>query len=133
MKTNNLKTIALLVGLALSLFTSYTWASVASYTNDQDGVTFTLDRGMLKIKICKEDIIEVKYTSLNSLESKNSLVIVNDWKPAVKFAITEKSGEIIISTSRLKIKVNKSTNSIRYPDLNDAVILSEDENAGKQV
>jgi alpha-D-xyloside xylohydrolase len=88
---------------------------------------------MLKIKICKEDIIEVKYTSLNTLETKNSLVIVNDWKAAVKFEVTEKSGEIIISTNRLKVKVNKSTNSIRYTDLNDAVILAEDENAGKQV
>ena len=133
MKTINLKPIALFAGLAFIFSTSTTWASVSSYTRDQDGITFTLDKGMLKIKICREDIIEVKYTSLNSLESKNSLVIVNEWKPIVMFDVTEQSGEIIIATSRLKIKVNKSTNSIRYTDLNDGVILAEDENAGKQV
>lgn len=37
-------------------------ASVVSFTKDADGVTVVLDRGVMKVKVCKDDIIEVKCT-----------------------------------------------------------------------
>jgi len=42
-------------------------ASVKSYKKEADGVTFILDRGIMKVKICKDDIIEVKYTFIEFL------------------------------------------------------------------
>lgn len=135
MKAIFFKLTALMAAVVFSLFTitNAALASVSSFTKDPDGVTFILDKGIMKIKVCKDDIIEVKYTSLASLDPKNSLVVNNEWKTLATFNVSEKSGEVIILTSRLKIKVNKSTNAIRYTDLNDAVILAEGENAGKQV
>jgi Alpha-glucosidases, family 31 of glycosyl hydrolases len=108
-------------------------ASVSSYTKDADGVTFKLDKGVMKIKICTSDIVEVKYTSLAELAAKNSLVVNNPWKIAPKFEVSEKQGEVIITTERLKVKVKKQTNAVVYTDLKGAVILSEDAAAGKQV
>jgi alpha-D-xyloside xylohydrolase len=32
-------------------------ASVKSYQKDRDGVSFLLDKGIMKVKICKDDII----------------------------------------------------------------------------
>jgi len=107
-------------------------ASVASYTKDKDGITFTLDKGLMKVKICKDDIIEVKYTLLNAFPQKSSLVIKNSWADPALFNTTESNNEVIISTRRLKIKVNKLTNSISYTTLTGAVILAEDESAGKR-
>jgi alpha-D-xyloside xylohydrolase len=132
MKIQLPKTIAMIMVISVT-FITFTSASVASYTKDSDGVTFTLDKGVMKIKICKDDIIEVKYTSLATLGTKASLVIHNEWKTTLAFTIAEKSGEIIITTGRLKVKVNKLTNAIRYTDLNDALILAEDKTAGKEV
>jgi alpha-D-xyloside xylohydrolase len=132
MKLLSVKTIATLVAIAFSITTA-NFASVTKYTKDTDGVTFTLDKGVMKIRVCKDDIIEVKYSSLSSLASKTSLVIKNEFKVAPAFTVTEKPGEIIITTGRLKIKVSKSTNAIAYADLKDGVILSEDATAGKEV
>lgn len=108
-------------------------ASVNSYNKDPDGVTFVLDKGSMKIKICADDIIEVKYTSLPTLDVKSSLVISNAWKLTPAFQVSEKSNEIVITTKKLKIKINKSTHAITYTDLKDLIILAEDESSGKQV
>jgi alpha-D-xyloside xylohydrolase len=127
--------MAILVAIAVSFFTTTNTvlASVTSYTKDPDGVTFTLDKGVLKIKVCSADIIEVKYTSLPDLAPKNSLVINNEWKTVPAFDVLEKPGEIIISTSRLKIMVDKWTNAISYADGQGNLILAEDKDAGKEV
>ncbi|MGA7720233.1 MAG: TIM-barrel domain-containing protein [Ignavibacteriaceae bacterium] len=108
-------------------------ASVTSYSKDRDGITFKLDKGLMKIKICKDDIIEVKYTLLNAFPQKTSLVIKNSWADPVSFSAAERNNEVIISTKRLKIKVNKLTNSISYTTLSGAVILAEDESAGEKI
>jgi alpha-D-xyloside xylohydrolase len=120
----------LILLMAISLTSS---ATVVSYKKENDGVTFTLDKGLMKIKICGDDIVEVKYTSLHEFGNKNSLVVINAWKDVPRFRVSEKGGEVIITTAKLRVKVNKGTNAIRYTDLNDRLILAEDEREGKQV
>jgi alpha-D-xyloside xylohydrolase len=120
------QTLTLLLALMVTLSSWQAKASVVSFTKDADGITFTLDKGLMKVKICKDDLIEVKHTSLASLAEKNSLVVNNPWKTAIKFDVAETGNEIVITTSRLKIKVNRATNAITYADLNDEVILAED-------
>ena len=129
------KAITLIAAAAFSLSAAVhtVMASVVSYTKNSDGVTFTLDKGTMKVKICKDDIIEVKYTTLSDIPSKTSLVISNEWAATPKFAVAEHSDEIIISTSRLKIKVNRLTNSIKYADMNDVTVLAEDNPGGKKM
>ncbi len=108
-------------------------ASIVSYTTDADGITCTLDKGFMKVKICKEDVVEVKYTSLTSFTTKTSLVVANLWTTQPQFQVTEDSIEIIISTGKLKIKLNKLTNSIQYTELSGALILAEDDSVGKKM
>jgi alpha-D-xyloside xylohydrolase len=119
--------------ISLIIFSHTVHASVISFTKDPDGVTFKLDKGLMKVKICKDNIIEVKYTLLSTFPQKSSLVIINSWTVQPQFNIKESPGEVFISTSILNIKVNKSTNSITYSSLNDKVILAEDGSAGKKI
>ena len=102
-----------------------TKASVISYTKTSNGVTFKLDKGLMNIKICKADLIEVKYTIFNAFPVKNSLVVNNTWKVKSPFTVTEHGGKIIISTSRLNISINKATNAITYTNKKGVVITSE--------
>jgi len=108
-------------------------ASVKSFTKDSDGITLTLDKGLMKVKICKDNIVEVKYTILPSFPEKTSLVIINEWKSTPEFTVSETTDEIIISTAKFKIKVIKSNNSISYTDPQNGVILSEDQANGKSM
>jgi alpha-D-xyloside xylohydrolase len=100
-------------------------ASVLSFKKDADGVTFTLDKGLMKVKICLPNVVQVKYTTLPIFLDKPSLVVNNEWKKTPDFAVADASGEIVITTDQMKIVVNKQTNSIKFADLNGNVILSE--------
>ncbi len=101
-------------------------ATVQSFKKDADGVTLMLDKGMMKIKICMPDVVQVKYTILDAFPEKKSMVVINNFLAAVPFTIEEDGIMLHINTSKLRIIVNKTTNAIAYTDLNDNLITSED-------
>ena len=120
--------------LTFSLFLiNHAEATVISYSKSPDGVTLKLDKGSMKIHILTPDIIEVKYTFLDTFSPKTSLVVNYALKRGNVFEVTEDAKEIVITTTRLKIKVDKATNSIKYTDLKDFLILAEDRSAGKKM
>ena len=71
--------------LTLAFLNIATQAKVVSFTKDNDGITCTLNKGLMKVKICMDNIVEVKYTSLPLFLDKPSLVITNEWKIAPVF------------------------------------------------
>ena len=101
-------------------------ATVKSYKKNISDVTFTLDKGLMKIIICRDDIIEVKYTMFKAFSTKPSLVVNNTWAQHPLFTVTDSKGDIIITTKKLNIKINKATNAITYAALNGKVITAED-------
>ena len=106
-------------------------AAIKSYRNEADGVTFFLDKGMMKIKICRDDIIEVKYTVFNEFPQKESLVVNNKWSTKTGFKVTEGNGYIFIVTARLKLAIDKLTNAITYYDGNGHRITAEAKDGNK--
>ena len=52
------KAIALIAAVTITSFAAVrsARASIVSHTKDRDGITFTLDKGKMKVKICKDDI-----------------------------------------------------------------------------
>jgi len=125
--------IILLLALMILAANASVQASVQSFKKENNGVTFLLDKGAMKIKICKDNIVEVQYTVLDAMPLKKSLVINNPWKSVPEFKVSEANGEITLSTAKVKVIVTKSNNSIRYTDLNDKAILSEDQETGKNM
>lgn len=131
MKLSALKLKIYLSAMVLAFLTVSAEAKVVSFTKNIDGITGTLDKGLMKVKICTDNIIEIKYTSLPLFLDKPSLVVINEWKKTPGFTITENTDEIIITTAELKVIVNKQNNSIRYADLQGNILLAEDELSGK--
>jgi len=116
------------------LFLSYTTqAKVVSFNKNTDGISFTLDNGLMKVKICADNMVEVKYTELPVFMDKASLVITNEWKTTPDFTVAETATEITIITAKLNIVVNKLSNSVKYTDLKGNVILSEDDSQSKSM
>ena len=133
MKLKALRIKQVLGVLALTVLSVVAQAKVVSFTKDNDGITFKLDKGLMKVKVCSDNIIEVKYTVLQDFLMKKSLVITNDWKKGTKFTLSENKEEIVIITGNLKVWINKSTNAIRFTDLKGSTILSEDGENGKNM
>ena len=131
-----LSKVLLLVGgilLTSAIMVNNAQAAVITYSKATESVTFKLNKGVMKINVLSADIIEVKYTLLESVAQKQSLVVVNNLKNSSTFKVTENAKEFIITTARLKVKVNKASNSIKYTDLKDVVILAEDASKGKKM
>jgi alpha-D-xyloside xylohydrolase len=133
MKLKPLRIKQVLCVLALTVLSVVAQAKVVSFTKDNDGITIKLDKGLMKVKVCSDNIIEVKYTLLQDFLMKKSLVITNDWKKGTKFTLSENKEEIVIITGNLKVWINKSTNAIRFTDLKGSTILSEDGENGKNM
>lgn len=127
MKINLKKALVALFMASIGLVGSTTTlhASVKSFQKDANSVRFTLDKGLLNIKICKADIIRVSYTTLNDLPIKESLVVSNTWNEKIKFNVKETATEINIITDQLIVSILKSDQSIRYYSLDKKLILSE--------
>ena len=122
--------------LTCALFFFGTWsanAAVNAFKKDADGVTFKLDKGLMKIKVCSSDIIEVKYTIFDAFEQKESLVVNNKWSANTAFTVTDSNGTVVITTARLKISVDKVTNAISYADKSGNIITSEDKAENKTI
>lgn len=132
------KVSALKSGIIILLLTNLTLftvanASVKTYKSDADGVTFSLDKGLMKVKVCSNDIIQVTYTILNAFPVKTSLVVNNSWSAKTPFKVSESNNQVIITTAGMKVKVDRATNAITYTDLNDKEILSEDKSGNKSM
>jgi alpha-D-xyloside xylohydrolase len=117
--------VRLLLLIAFIVIGKVASATVLSFTKTTDGVSFKLDKGLMKIKVCKSDIIEVKYTVFNSFPIAKSLVVNNKWVQSTAFSVSDVNGTVIIITSKMKVIVDKSTNAITYSDLKGKLITSE--------
>ena len=100
-------------------------AQIISYNKTNFGISCLLKQGAMNIYLLKDDIVEVKFTSLQQIGAKKSLVVepVNSYLK--NFSIAEKGNQIIITTAKLKILVNKNSEAITYSDLQNNVILAE--------
>lgn len=121
----------ILIALLFMILAVSVEATVVSYTKNVDGITCTLDKGLMNVKICFDNMVEVKYTTLPVFLDKPSLVITNDWKTTPGFTVTENASEIVISTAKLKVVVNRQTNAVKYTDLAGNTILAEDNSQNK--
>ena len=100
-------------------------ASIISYKKKLNGIVFKLDKGLMMVTVCQEDIIEVKYTLLDSFDTKPSLIINAKWKFS-PFKILEDKSHVIITTARLRVCISKTNNNITYETIGGSEIVSED-------
>ena len=132
-KNKKLSVVAgfLQIMICLLFFPLFTNATVLSHIIKGNQIQFSLDKGSMNVKICKEDLVEVQYSILDQLPAKTSLVVNNEWNKPVEFKIVENNDLIIITTKRISIVINKSSNAIKYTNLKGEEILSEDGHKGK--
>ncbi|WP_179413702.1 TIM-barrel domain-containing protein [Mucilaginibacter sp. E4BP6] len=124
LKLNKLfKPLLLLIGI---IMVQPVHAVIRDFKKQSDGVLFNLDKGLMKIKICSTDIVEVKYTVFNTFQTKESLVVNNKWNTPVSFSVADEGNDVVISTAHLKIVVNKATNAISYLTKQGVLITAED-------
>jgi alpha-D-xyloside xylohydrolase len=114
---------AALAALVLSVSMCF-GLSVSSYVQDADGITCTCNTGVMKVKICQADIVRVAYSPTSSIPVRPIKVVTKAWATPT-FTKTEAGDTITLQTSKIKVKVSKTTANVTFTDLNNTVILSE--------
>jgi len=107
---------------------------VTSVVKDATGVTFAMSPGSMRIDVCTDGIIRVRYSSQTTMPTDNnmSFLIVKEWAP-VAFTQTETEADVSIVTSKMQVKVNKSTGAVAFLDASGTTVLKEAETGGKSI
>jgi alpha-D-xyloside xylohydrolase len=125
-KTSKINILMMLLFVFLN--SSVTQASIRLFKKEKDGVLFSLDKGCMKIRVCRDDIIQVKYTMFNTFPAQGSLVVNNEFNQRVLFDVSQSKESIIIKTRKLIISINRASNAITYSTLSGQTITSEADN-----
>ena len=108
-------------------------AQVKSYKKTDFGISFKLDKGVMILYLFNNDLVEIKYTVLDKMLEKKSLVVLPVKTYLKNFSVSANNDDVVIKTANLKIQVDKKTNAITYSDLKGNIILAEADINGKQM
>ncbi len=98
--------------------------SITSYTKDTDGITCVCNTGVMKVQICKADIIRVAYAPKTTIPARLIPIVNKKWDTPT-FTESESDGVITLQTGKLKVTINKTDANVTYATTGDEVILSE--------
>ena len=107
---------------------------VTSVTKDATGVTLGMTPGSMRIDICTDGIVRVRYSLQSTMPVDNnmSFLVTKEWS-AVGFTQTETASDVSIVTSKIQGKVNKATGALAFLDAGGATVLQEATNGGKSL
>ena len=82
---------------------------VQSFHKDGGGVTLSMSPGKMRLTVCSEGIIRVMYSPTAVLPAGQDFVVTNHFGPATSFRVAEASGQLTITTRKLKVAVDKAS------------------------
>src|SRR5215468_9313342 len=98
---------------------------VRTFKQETDGVVFSMGTGTLRVQVCSESIIRVRYSTTTTFPKRTDFVVIKDSWPAAKFSVQPSDDTITLSTSLLKITVTKKDGSISYAEANGGPLVQE--------
>lgn len=104
---------------------------VQSFHKDADGVTMAMSPGTMKLTVCSDRIVRVMYSPTATLPAGQDFVVTNhSWKKA-SFKVADSSGELTLTTGKLKVAVDKASGAVAFYDASGNRLLAEPAAGGK--
>ncbi len=93
------------------------------FTLDDDGVVISLGEKWLRLQVVSDDIIRVTFSKDRQFFAQPSLAVLpgKTFRPSVQST----TDELVLTTAKLKARVNYATGNITFTDLQDKVLLAE--------
>lgn len=111
----------------------FSCSTVRSYKIKGNEIIYPTNKGQLQIVVCKDNIMQVKYSITGTFDTKKNLFLEDNAFSKTMYNVTENVQEIIISTKKLKAKITKKTAAVSFFDENDKPILKETSDGGKTI
>ena len=105
---------------------------VLSYTQQSDGVLFTMATGSMKVKACAGNIIRVRWTPTTAFSTRKSLMAIDTFPTPASFTVATTAATVTLSTSLMKAAVTLSTGAVQfYDNTGTNVLIGENPDTGK--
>jgi alpha-D-xyloside xylohydrolase len=89
---------------------------VISLQQESDGVQLNLQSGALKLQVCSDSMIRVRYSPTTSFPSRPDFVVIRENWPATKWDMRSSDDSMTLSTPLLKVIVSRKDGSIAFQD-----------------
>ncbi len=104
------------------------WAPMNPVTAVQqqpDGVLFTMQTGTLKVQVCADSVIRVRYSATSTFSDRPDYVITKTSWPETKWTMQSTDDAVTVTTSRLAVTVTRKDGGITYRDRDGKQLLQE--------
>jgi alpha-D-xyloside xylohydrolase len=98
---------------------------VTAVRQQPDGVLFTTQTGTLKLQLCTDSIIRVRYSATATFSDRPDYVITKTSWPETKWTMQSSDDAVTLTTSRLVVTVTRKDGGITYRDLEGKQLLQE--------
>ena len=93
-----------------------------------EGVILHTAQGTMKIRVIRDNIVQVIKSPTDQLPWRKSLSEVDNLKPVGKYSLKESANEFMMKTSKIIIKIDKADGGIKFYDSNSNLLLGEQQN-----
>jgi alpha-D-xyloside xylohydrolase len=84
-------------------------AAVTSVEKVSDGVTFAMSLGTLKLTVCSDSIVRVRYSPTATVPAGQCFAVTHHFSKTPSFKVADANGKVTVATRKLKITVDKAT------------------------
>jgi alpha-D-xyloside xylohydrolase len=90
-------------------------------------VQLTLQNGTLKLQVCSDSIIRVRYSPTTPFPTRPEFLVIKESWPATKWEIQSSEDAIVLSTSQLKVVVARKDSSVTFQDSAGKTLFEQNE------
>ena len=108
----------------LSLCVLPVLAATGDFEKQPGGIELRTAGGMLRVRIVAENIARVTFAKSAILFTRGTSAVLPD-AAIPKWSLAETSGELVLATSKLKVRVDGSTGRVSFQDAAGQAILAE--------
>ncbi len=105
---------------------------VKSAMKDKSGVTVLTASGLLRLDVCAEGTVRVRYATSVQLPEKPALSVIRKWEP-VAFEWREDADKLVLRTKRGGAAIDRATGALCFLDADGNIILQEPESGGRSL
>src|ERR1035437_3768239 len=119
-----------LICILFSFSVMFTYAQTIQ--KEQDGIIFTAPSNVLnikkiKLKVWKDDIIQVIVSPKESFSDRESLIITEKMNSIPQWNVEETNKEVILKTQSVIARIDKQNYQVSFSKIDGTILLSENE------
>src|SRR5205814_1377915 len=114
-------------GLVL-LLSALAFGQSPSIEKTADGITVPVGDSFLKLEVCSADVIRVAFAKDRAFSARKSLVAAPRRCEATQWSVTNSTREAVLTTTKLKVKVDLTTGAVGFFDSAGQPIVLEKQN-----